>query len=135
MHIVIILFSTVLWALFNVVPGHSSQAPHRHNAVALDLCTEMHPDDEGKVYTLIGDEIDENGEIINGHKAYWRQGMAFTTPLGLWHAHINEGDHDAWVLPLQDAGLALHLGAYDIRFAMDEKERIATGKTYKSVEL
>lgn len=74
-------------ALFNVIPPHSVQRPHRHNAVALDLATDVHPDSEGKVYTLIGNEIDAEGNIVNPKKVCWRSGEAFTTPLGLWHQH------------------------------------------------
>ena len=27
------------------------------------------------------------------------------TPPGWWHSHHNDSDEDAWVLPMQDAGL------------------------------
>jgi gentisate 1,2-dioxygenase len=126
--------SHVLWALYNVVPPHADQKAHRHNAVALDLCTYIHPDDEGKVYTLIGNEVDTFGNIINGTKAYWRGGQAFTTPAGLWHSHHNHGTHEAWVLPIQDAGMALNQGIYDIRFAVQEAQRLKQGQTYKGIE-
>lgn len=121
------------WALFNMVPAHSIQRPHRHNAVALDLAVEVHPDAQGNVYTLVGNDIDEHGNIINPQRVEWRSGEAFTTPLGLWHQHQNDSDHDAWVLPIQDAGLSLHLGAYDIRFAAEEMEHIKAGKTQKGI--
>lgn len=47
----------------------------------------------------------------------------------------NDSDHEAWVLPIQDAGLMLHMGAYDIRFSEEEREHIKNGKTQKGVML
>lgn len=76
-----------LWALFNVVPAHSVQRPHRHNAVALDLAVDVKPSSAGKVYTLVGNEIDDNGNIVDPVKVDWVSGQAFTTPLGLWYVH------------------------------------------------
>lgn len=32
-------------------------------------------------------------------------GGSFVTPPGWWHSHHNDSDEDAWVLPMQDAGL------------------------------
>jgi gentisate 1,2-dioxygenase len=43
--------------------------------------------------------------------------MAFVTPPGYWHAHFNESDDFAYVIPLQDAGLQTYLRSLDIRFA------------------
>ena len=43
--------------------------------------------------------------------------MAFVAPPGLWHAHFNEGDTQAYLLPIQDAGLRTHLRSVDIRFS------------------
>jgi len=39
------------------------------------------------------------------------------TPPGWWHSHHNETDEDAWVLPVQDAGLFTYQRALDIRFS------------------
>ncbi|CAF5148514.1 unnamed protein product, partial [Rotaria sp. Silwood1] len=34
---------------------------------------------------------------------------AFTTSLDMWHSYRNESENDdAWILPIQDAGLSLH---------------------------
>lgn len=78
----------------------------RHNAVALDLVISAPKD---KCYTLIGDELDEDGKIKSPKRLDWHTGQAFTTPLGLWHSHHNESENeDAWILPVQDAGLSLH---------------------------
>jgi hypothetical protein len=64
---------------------------------------------KGKCYTLIGDELDEDGKIQSPKRADWESGAAFTTPLGMWHSHHNESEEeDAWILPVQDAGLSLH---------------------------
>ena len=49
--------------------------------------------------------IDKDGNLIDPVKAPWKTGGAFTTPPGWWHSHVNETDEDAWVLPVQDAGL------------------------------
>ena len=52
--------------------------------------------------------IDKDGKLIDPVKAPWKTGGAFTTPPGWWHSHVNESDKDAWVLPIQDAGLFTH---------------------------
>ncbi|HXZ06961.1 MAG TPA: hypothetical protein VEI25_02790 [Paraburkholderia sp.] len=39
------------------------------------------------------------------------------TPPGYWHAHFNETDDNAYVIPIQDAGLQTWLRTLDIRFA------------------
>lgn len=96
----------VLWALYNELPPKTIQKPHKHNSVALDLCVRSTTDEN--IYTLIGDELDENGNIINPKKVYWREGCMFITPPGLWHSHNNIGDTYAYVLPIQDAGLLLY---------------------------
>ncbi|CAF3704630.1 unnamed protein product [Rotaria sp. Silwood1] len=93
-----------LWALMNVLPANSLQKPHRHNAVALDLVTYA---PKGKCYTLIGYDLNEDGTIRSPTRLEWKSGSAFTTPLGMWHSHHNEStDEDAWILPMQDAGLS-----------------------------
>jgi gentisate 1,2-dioxygenase len=110
-----------LWSLLNVLPANTVQKPHRHNSVALDLCTFAYPGNNGEkqseIYTLIGDELDENGNVKNPIKCYWKTGTLFITPPGLWHSHHNETEHDAYVLPIQDAGLYTYLRTLDIRFS------------------
>ena len=96
----------VLWALYNELPPKTTQKPHKHNSVALDLCIKC--SDSENVYTLIGDTLDENGNIINPKKVSWKEGSMFITPPGLWHSHNNDGDTYAYVLPIQDAGLLLY---------------------------
>ena len=96
----------VLWALYNELPPKITQKPHKHNSVALDLCIKC--TDSENIYTLIGDELDENGNIINPKKVYWKEGSMFITPPGLWHSHNNYGDTYAYILPIQDAGLLLY---------------------------
>ena len=96
----------VLWALYNELPSKITQKPHKHNSVALDLCIKC--SDNENIYTLIGDELDETGNIINPKKVYWKEGTMFITPPGLWHSHNNDGDTFAYILPIQDAGLLLY---------------------------
>lgn len=96
----------VLWALYNELPPRITQKPHKHNSVALDLCIQC--SDNENIYTLIGDELDENGNIMNPTKIHWKEGTMFITPPGLWHSHNNNGDTCAYVLPIQDAGLLLY---------------------------
>ena len=96
----------VLWSLFNELPPQTRQKPHRHNSVALDLCISC--DDEENVYTLMGEALDEHGNILKPTKVYWKKSEMFITPPGLWHSHHNDGDTYAYVLPIQDAGLLLY---------------------------
>jgi hypothetical protein len=96
----------VLWALYNELPPGTIQKPHKHNSVALDLCIKC--TDTENIYTLIGDELDEEGKIINPSKIHWKEGSMFITPPGLWHSHNNIGDTYAYILPIQDAGLLLY---------------------------
>jgi len=105
-----------LWSLFNILPANTLQKPHRHNSVALDLCV-FSDKEQKEVYTLIGKDLDENGNIIDPVKCYWETGTIFITPPGLWHSHHNETDNDAYVLPVQDAGLHTYLRTLDIQFA------------------
>lgn len=96
----------VLWALYNELPPKTTQKPHKHNSVALDLCIKCN--DSENIYTLIGDKLDENGNILNPTKVHWKEGSMFITPPGLWHSHNNDGDTYAYILPIQDAGLLLY---------------------------
>ena len=104
-----------LWCLLNILPARTLQKPHRHNSIAFDLCT--YSPDETKVYTLIGEELDNDGNIINPQKCYWKSGCVFITPPGLWHSHHNETNENAWVLPVQDAGIYTYQRTLDIRFS------------------
>ena len=114
----------VLWSLLNSIPGNSVQRPHRHNSVALDLCVSASPG----VYTLMGRDIDSEGNIINPIKCDWVSGGVFVTPPGWWHSHHNTSDDVAWVLPIQDAGLYTYQRTLDIRFVDDEINNHANGK-------
>jgi gentisate 1,2-dioxygenase len=106
----------VLWSLLNSIPAKNVQRPHRHNSVALDLAVAAKPN----VYTLMGKEIDDKGEIVDPIRCDWTPGGVFVTPPGWWHSHHNESDEVAWVLPMQDAGLYTHQRTLDIRFVDDE---------------
>eukprot|EP00741_Cyanophora_paradoxa_P005600 tig00000912_g5428.t1 len=102
-----------MWSLFNCITPGLVQKPHRHNSVALDLCVAAKPG----VYTLISDRLDENGQLVKPSRVDWKAGEAFITPPGLWHAHYNESDEDAYVFPVQDAGLHTFLRTLDIQFS------------------
>ena len=95
-----------MWSLYNELPPNTKQRPHRHNSVALDLCISC--SDSENIYTFVGDELDENGNIVNPTKINWKQGEMFITPPTLWHSHHNDGDTYAYILPIQDAGLLLY---------------------------
>jgi len=103
----------VLWAMFGMVPAGATQAPHRHQSVALDLIVDCQPG----CYTLVGSELNADGTIHNPRRIDWQAGGAFITPPGHWHAHVNESGSTAWLLPVQDAGLQTYLRSLDIRFA------------------
>lgn len=101
-----------LWSLYNKLPAHTFQKPHRHNSVAIDYCIYANKN----VYTLIGEKLNEDGTIKNPKRVDWKTKSVFTTPPGLWHSHHNDGDTDAYVLPLQDAGLYTYQRTLDIQF-------------------
>jgi gentisate 1,2-dioxygenase len=96
----------VLWALYNELPPNTVQRAHKHNSVALDFCIAC--EDSENIYTLIGEELDEDGNIIDPIKMHWKTGEMFITPPGLWHSHNNMGETYAYILPIQDAGLLLY---------------------------
>ena len=104
-----------LWSLYCVLPAGTVQLPHRHNSAALDFCVSTGSD----TYTLIGREIDEHGRITDPVKAVWTTGSVFVTPPGLWHSHHNESGEDAYVLPIQDAGLVTQMRILDIQFVTE----------------
>jgi len=101
-----------LWALYNVLPAGVVQKAHRHNSIALDFCVSAGPE----TYTMIGKDVDENGEIINPIKAMWTPGSAFVTPPGWWHSHHNDSGEDAIVLPIQDAGIIMNMQVLDFQY-------------------
>jgi gentisate 1,2-dioxygenase len=103
----------VLWAMFGVLPAGQVQRPHRHQSVALDLILDAPP---SGCYTLLGTRLDERGEIVDPIRVEWQAGGAFTTPPGMWHAHYNETDTPAHLIPVQDAGLQTYLRSLDIKF-------------------
>jgi gentisate 1,2-dioxygenase len=103
----------VLWAMFGMVPAGDTQAPHRHQSVALDLIIDCQPG----CYTLVGTELNADGTIRNPERIDWQPGGAFVTPPGHWHSHVNESGSTAYLLPIQDAGLQTYLRSLDIRFA------------------
>ena len=106
-----------MWSLLNVLPSNEYQKPHKHNSVALDLCVYANKQESGKVYTLMGKKIDSVGNIIDPIKCYWETGTVFVTPPGWWHSHHNESSEDAYVLPVQDAGLYTYQRTLDIQFS------------------
>jgi gentisate 1,2-dioxygenase len=103
----------VLWAMFGVLPAGQEQRPHRHQSVALDLIL----DAPAGCYTLLGERLDERGEIVNPVRVDWEAGGAFVTPPGMWHAHYNQSGTDAHLIPVQDAGLQTYLRSLDSRFS------------------
>lgn len=102
-----------LWSLYNKLPAGRMQKPHRHNSIAIDYCVSAGPD----TYTLIGKELDEDGNIVDPIRADWNAGSVFITPPGWWHSHHNESGEDAIVLPIQDAGLVTYMQILDIQFS------------------
>jgi gentisate 1,2-dioxygenase len=100
-----------LWSLYNILPKGVVQKAHRHNSIAIDHCVAAGPD----TYTLIGKDLDADGNILNPIKAMWVAGATFITPPGWWHSHHNESGEDAIVLPIQDAGLVMNMQVLDFR--------------------
>lgn len=103
----------ILWSLLNIIPSNCVQKPHRHNSIALDLC--VYAPMEG-IYTLMGPELDENGNVKDPIKCNWESGSVFITPPGWWHSHHNDTNEPGWVLPIQDAGLYTYMRTLDIQF-------------------
>jgi len=118
-----------LWSLLNTIGPKSDQKPHKHNSVALDLAVVGSAEGGKPVYTRMGREIDSNGVVTEPVVARWETGGVFVTPPGWWHSHHNEGDEDAWVLPIQDAGIYTHQRTLDIRFADEEVARLHAGRS------
>ncbi|AKV03844.1 Gentisate 1,2-dioxygenase [Labilithrix luteola] len=101
----------VLWAMFGIVPAHAEQKAHRHQSIALDLVVDCQPG----CYSMVG-ELDAQGRSVRETRVDWEPGMVFVTPPGYWHAHYNESDQPALLVPIQDAGLHTYLRSLDIRF-------------------
>ena len=101
-----------MWSLMNILPKKSVQKPHVHNSAALDFVLQT----KSNVYTLIGKELSDDGTIKNPYKKYWQENELFITPPGMWHSHVNESDEDAWILPVQDAGLHTYMNTLNINF-------------------
>jgi gentisate 1,2-dioxygenase len=107
----------VLWAMYGLIEPHSRQLPHRHQSVALDLIIDAPPG----CYTLVGTELDRDGNIKDPERADWKSGSAFVTPPGYWHEHRNESDQRAYLAPIQDAGLHTYLRTLDITFYKEDE--------------
>jgi gentisate 1,2-dioxygenase len=105
--------SHTLWAMLGILPAGQEQKPHRHQSIALDFAVACQPG----CYTLIGTQLDRDGRILNPHREDWLEGASFVTPPGYWHSHHNESGADAYVLPIQDAGLHTYLRTLDILFS------------------
>jgi gentisate 1,2-dioxygenase len=110
-----------LWAMFGLLPSGAVQAPHRHQSVALDLIVSC----ADGCYTLVGDRIDAQGQIVDPQRVDWVAGGAFVTPPGAWHAHHNESGQPAYLVPVQDAGLHTFLRSLDIRFVTPGRDGVA----------
>ncbi|MCE2566341.1 cupin domain-containing protein [Komagataeibacter sp. FNDCF1] len=102
-----------LWAMYGTIGAGTEQKPHRHQSIALDYIVECEPG----CYSLVGTELDENGQIKDPTRVDWESGCVFVTPPGYWHAHFNESGAEARLIPIQDAGLQTYLRTLDIRFA------------------
>ncbi|MGC1782702.1 MAG: cupin [Acidobacteriaceae bacterium] len=102
----------VLWAMYGLIEPNTRQLPHRHQSVALDLIIDAQPG----CYSLVGTEMDRDGNIKNPTRVDWKSGAAFVTPPGYWHEHRNESNQRAYLTPIQDAGLHTYLRTLDITF-------------------
>lgn len=103
----------VLWAMYGMISPNTEQKPHRHQSIALDLIVDCDPG----CYSLLGTELEDDGQIANAVRVDWESGCAFVTPPGYWHAHFNSSARAARLIPVQDAGLQTYLRTLDIRFS------------------
>jgi len=46
----------------------------------------------------------------------WESSSVFVTPPGWWHSHHNKSNEDAYVFPVQDAGMHINMRTLDIQF-------------------
>jgi gentisate 1,2-dioxygenase len=104
----------ILWSLLNCIKPNTYQKAHRHNSVAIDLCT--YAPEGNMVYTLMGKELNSDGSVKDPVKMVWKTNSLFVTPPGWWHSHHNESDTQAWVFPVQDAGLHTYMRTLGIQF-------------------
>jgi len=102
----------VLWAMIGILPAGANQLPHRHQSVALDYIIHCPPG----CCTRVAERVDAEGNLIDPIEVPWVSGGAFTTPPGWWHSHHNASGEDAYLMPIQDAGLHTFLRTLDIRF-------------------
>jgi gentisate 1,2-dioxygenase len=102
-----------MWSLYNLLPAGEQQAPHRHYSAAIDLAVTA----QAGVYTLIAKKIDAQGRLLDPIRMDWQPNSVFVTPPGWWHSHHNESDQDAYVFPVQDAGVHIYLRTLDIQFS------------------
>ena len=107
----------VLWAMIGILPVGANQLPHRHQSVALDYIIDAKPG----CYTLVAEHVDDAGRMIDPIKVPWYSGGAFTTPPGYWHSHHNESGENAYLMPIQDAGIHTFMRTLDIRFHKDNE--------------
>lgn len=105
-----------LWSMFGVISPGARQLPHRHQSVALDFVVKAQPG----VYTQLGVELGADGKIKDPIRVDWVSGEAFVTPPSYWHEHVNESDSEAFVMPIQDAGLHTYLRTLDIQFYLED---------------
>lgn len=106
----------VLWTMFGIISPGTRQLPHRHQSVALDYVVDAKPG----VYTLLSTELNADGTLKDPARVDWKSGSAFVTPPGYWHEHRNESGSDAYIMPIQDAGLHTYLRTLDIQFYLED---------------
>ncbi|MDF5732416.1 MAG: hypothetical protein PUP92_31560 [Rhizonema sp. PD38] len=106
-----------LWSAVVLLGPGEIQKPHRHNSVAVDIVMACEPG----CYRLMGDHLDDNGEIINPVRIDWQAGAAFVTPPVLWHGHYSESSQPAIVMAVQEAGLYNYMRTLDIQFSHGAK--------------
>ncbi len=95
-----------MWAMFGIVElRHPSRS--RTGTSRGSRSTSSSTARRAAAIVLVGTELGGNSEIVNPVRVDWEPGLAFVTPPGYWHAHYNESDGPAHVIPLQDAGLGL----------------------------
>lgn len=106
--------SHVLWALYNLLPAKSFQKPHKHSALALDLAIYA---PEG-TYTMMGPDLNSQGDIIDPVRVDWATGGMFTTPPGVFENPQPLGTHC-----LKCLGISLPLFAPDCRASCNRLPR------------